>query len=164
VDPEVSTLNFNNGVVLVQGGSKVPALDARKAHVVVELQQGQTLAIAGLHQLIVQGSTNRFPGLGDLPFVGQFFSNTQSTRQERELLVLVTPYLVEPQKAGRVPPSPGDEVNEPNDLELYFLNRIEGRTGRDARATTLYDDPLHALRLFMKLENTHVRGIHGYED
>jgi pilus assembly protein CpaC len=162
VDPTVSELNFDNGVVLVSGGSKVPGLDVRTAHTVVELREGQTLAIAGLMQLTLQGSTNRIPLLGDLPVIGPMFSNTQDTRQEKELLVLVTPYLVDAMAHDQVGPSPGDEVNQPNDLEFYFLNRIEGRTGRDVRATTTYDDPMYILRHCMKIYDSHVVGPHGF--
>ena len=76
----------------------------------MELHAGQTLAIAGLLQLTLDGQTSRIPGLGDLPILGPFFSNTSSNRVEKELLVLVTPYLVEPMNADQVPPGPGDEV------------------------------------------------------
>jgi pilus assembly protein CpaC len=164
VDPEVSTIDFALGTVLVPGGTPVPGLDTRKAHTVVELRQGQTLAIAGLMQLTLDGQTSRIPGLGDLPFIGPFFSNTTNTRTEKELVVLVTPVLVEAMNHDQVPPGPGDEVNEPNDLEFYLLNRIEGRTGKDGRSTTHYDDALHVLRCFMKLENEHVHGPHGFCD
>jgi pilus assembly protein CpaC len=164
VDPEVSTVDFTLGTVLVPGGTPVPGLNTRKAHTVVEMHQGQTLAIAGLMQLSLDGSTNRIPVLGDLPVLGPFFSNTSGTRMEKELIVLVTPYLVEPMNHGQVPPTPGDEVEEPNDLEFYLLNRIEGRTGRCHRSTTEYDDPLHVVRCLMQLENDHVRGPHGFCD
>jgi pilus assembly protein CpaC len=164
VDPEVSTVDFTLGTILVPGGTPVPGLNTRKAHTVVEMHQGQTLAIAGLMQLSLDGSTNRIPGLGDLPVLGPFFSNTTGTRMEKELIVLVTPYLVEPMNHDQVPPSPGDEVEEPNDLEFYLLNRIEGRTGHCHRSTTEYDDPLHVVRCHMQLENDHVRGPHGFCD
>ena len=58
--------------------------------------------------------------------------------------------------AGQVPPAPGDEVKGPNDLELYFLNRIEGRTGKDFRATTNWDDPYN-LRYHLNLEKKYVK-------
>jgi pilus assembly protein CpaC len=164
VDPEVSTVDFTLGTVLVPGGTPVPGLNTRKAHTVVELHHGQTLAIAGLMQLTLDGQTSRIPGVGDLPIIGPFFSNTTSNRIEKELVVLVTPVLIDAMNPGQVPPGPGDEVNEPNDLEFYFLNRIESRTGRDHRSTTNYDDPLHVLRCFMKLEDEHVRGTHGFCD
>jgi pilus assembly protein CpaC len=163
VDPEVSSIDFALGTTLVPGGSPVPGLNTRRAHTTVELRQGQTLAIAGLLQLTLDGRTNRIPGMGDLPIIGPFFSNTSGTRIEKELVVLVTPYLVEAMSPDQVPPLPGDEVNEPNDLELYLMNRIEGRTGRDFRSTTAWDDPLH-LHQRRKLERNHVRGPHGFSD
>lgn len=146
VDPEVSTVDFSVATTLVPGGSPVPGLNIRKSHTTVDLKQGDTLAIAGLMQLTLEGQTQRLPGLGDLPYIGAFFSNTTSNRVEKELVVLVTPYIVEAMPPGQVPPGPGDEVDQPNDLEFFFLNRIEGRTGIDNRSTTMYDDPLHLIR------------------
>jgi pilus assembly protein CpaC len=164
VDPEVSNIDRALSTTLVAGGSPVPGLDTRKAHTVVEMRQGQTLAIAGLLQLTLDGTTQRIPLLGDLPFLGPFFSNTTGERVEKELLVLVTPYLVEPSNPDQVPPTPGDEVNEPTDLEFYLLNRIQGRTGRDHRSTVKYDDPLYVIRCFLKMHKDHVQGPHGFCD
>jgi pilus assembly protein CpaC len=164
VDPEVSEVDFSLATTLVPGGSPVPGLSTRRAHTTVEMHQGQTLAIAGLLQLTITGNTARIPGLGDLPILGPFFSNTSHDRVEKELIVLITPYLVEPLNCPQVPPSPGDEVLSPNDLEFYLLNRIEGRTGRDFRSTTEYDDATHVLRCLLKLENDYVRGPHGFCD
>jgi len=161
VDPEVSSIDFTVGTVLVPGGTPVPGLNTRKSHTTVQLRQGQTLAIAGLIQLTLDGQTSRIPGLGDLPYIGPFFSNTSNSRVEKELVVLVTPYLVEPMNPGQVPPAPGEEVHEPNDLEAYLLNRIEGCDGDEVRSTTNWDDPLH-LRQLLDLENKHVRGPHGF--
>jgi pilus assembly protein CpaC len=163
VAPEVSQIDFTIAVAIVAGGTPVPGLNVRRAQTTVELRQGQTLAIAGLLQLQLNGTTTRIPGLGDLPILGPFFSNTTGERQEKELVVLVTPYLVEPMNRSQVPPTPGDEVKEPNDLEFYFYNRIEGRTGRDVRSTTTWDDPLHLFRL-MKLERKYVNGPCGFSD
>jgi pilus assembly protein CpaC len=164
VHPQVSSIDFTLGTVLVPGGTPVPGLNSREAKTTVELRQGETLAIAGLLQLTLDGQTTRLPFLGDLPILGPFFSNTTNDRIEKELIVLVTPYLVDPMKPDQVPPAPGDEVKEPNDLEFYLLNRIEGRTGRDFRSTVKYDDALHLLRCFLKLEDEHVRGPHGFSD
>jgi pilus assembly protein CpaC len=161
VDPEVSSLNFALGTE--SGGTRVPGLDSRKAHTTVELSQGQTLAIAGLLQQNLDGTTDRIPGVGDIPIIGQLFSNVRSERVERELIVLVTPYLVESMKADQVPPTPGDEVKEPNDLEFYLLGRIEGRTGVDFRSTTKWDDALHFVEL-MHLEKRHIAGPCGFSD
>ena len=162
VDPSVSAPNFTLATTLVPGGSPVPGLDMRSAHTTVELRQGQTLAIAGLKALNLSGTTNRIPGLGDLPFIGPFFSNTNDSRTEKELLILVTPYLIEPMNPDQVGPSPGDEVNQPNDLEFYFLNRIEGAPGRDFRATTEYDDALHVVRCLLRMHSQRIQGPSGY--
>ena len=83
VAPEVSQIDFTIAVTLVSGGSPVPGLNTRKALTTVELEQGQTLAIAGLLQFQMDGTTQRIPGLGDLPVIGPFFSNT-TERADRE--------------------------------------------------------------------------------
>jgi pilus assembly protein CpaC len=162
VDPEVSQLDFSIGTVLVAGTTPVPGLDTRRAHTVVELRQGQTLAIAGLLSVELQAQTNRLPGLGDLPILGPFFSNTSNTRMEKELVVLVTPYLPEPMAPNQVPPLPGAEVNEPSDLEFYIGNRIEGRCGRDWRSTIYYDLQSPLLQSLFRLDAHYLCGPFGY--
>jgi pilus assembly protein CpaC len=163
VAPEVSQIDFSIAVTLVAGGSPVPGLNTRKALTTVELNQGETLAIAGLMQLQMDGTTQRIPGLGDLPIIGPFFSNTTGDRIEKELVVLVTPYLIEGMSHNQVPPTPGDEVKEPNDLEFYFLNRIEGRVGTDFRSTAKWDDVYH-LRDLLKLERKYIAGPVGFTE
>jgi len=163
VASEVSTIDFSLGTVIVAGGTPVPGLNSRKSQTTVELREGQTLAIAGLLQLTLDGRTDRIPGVGDLPVIGPFFSNNSNSRVEKELVVLVTPYLVEGMTPEQVPLRPGDDVVEPNDLEFYLLGRIEGRTGEDFRSTTKWDDPLGIYRR-MRLEQRYVCGPNGYCD
>ena len=162
VDPEVSTLDPSIGTVLVPGGSPVPGVSTRRVHTVVEMREGQTLAIAGLLQVTMEGSTQRIPGLGDVPILGPLFSNTTHQRQEKELIILVTPYLVDATNGDQVPPTPGDEVMTPSDFEFYFLNRIEGRCKTDWRSTTRYEKQLPAVRALLKLDAVHVRGPYGF--
>ncbi len=166
VDPEVSSVDFALGTIIVPGGSPVPGLNIRKAHTTVELREGQTLAMAGLLQVTLDGQAGRIPGIGDLPILGPFFSNTSSERIEKELIVLVTPYLVEAMHPGQVPPLPGAEVNGPNDLEFYLGNRIEGISGRDWRATTQrYTTPVPALLpTFLRLQDEFLQGPYGFSD
>jgi len=162
VSPEVSTVDFSLGIQL--SGTSVPGLNIRNAHTVVELREGQTLAIAGLLALTLNGNTNRIPGLGDLPYIGPFFSNSTHNRVEKELVVLVTPYLVAPMNCDEVPPRPGDEVYEPNDLEFYLLGRMQGRTGHpEFRSTTNIDDPLNLVRR-QKLECRTIQGPNGFSE
>jgi pilus assembly protein CpaC len=159
VSPEVSQLNYANGTELA--GTKVPGFDTRKTTTTVEMRQGQTLAIAGLLQVEINADTRKVPGLGDIPYLGTFFSNTTHKRVEKELLVLVTPYLVAPMDPDQVPALPGAGIKEPTDLEFYLLNRIEGRTGRDFNTTQNSDDPLHLVRL-LRMEQKNVCGPVGF--
>jgi pilus assembly protein CpaC len=92
VEPEVSSLDFAGGLQI--GGFSVPTILTRRAHTVVEVQEGQTFAIAGLMDNQLSESVQKIPFLGDIPILGRFF-RSNSRRQERtELLVLVTPHLV----------------------------------------------------------------------
>jgi len=161
VEPTFSTLNFAQGTT-VNGGA-VPAIDQRAARTVVELREGQTLAIAGLLQTTTNAVTIRIPGLGDLPIVGPWFSNNNIQSVETELVVLVTPVLVAPMEAKEVPESPGDRILQPNDFEFFFLGRIEGKSGRDFRATVREHDPLNVMKHF-RSEYRWVVGPHGYAD
>lgn len=156
VMPEVSTVDFTLGTTLVVGGDPVPGLNTRRAATTVDLGQGETLAIAGLLQLETSGETQRIPLLGDLPYIGPLFSNTRHRRQEKELLVLVTPYLVQPMQPHQVGPLPGDEVRDPTDAEFYLKNRVHGQTGRDFRATTDYE-----IRRKQQLHRESYQYIHG---
>ena len=163
VNPEVSSIDSSLGTTLVQGGIPVPGLNTRRVDTTVELKQGTTLALAGLLQVQLDAKTNRIPGLGDTPYIGPFFSNTSHKRVEKELMVLVTPYLVHSLTPNQVPPLPGSELLDPNDLEFYFLNRIEGRTGRSFRSTMSWDNPLHLVE-HLRLEQGYVCGPVGFSE
>ena len=139
VKPEVSNIDFSTAATLVDGGSPTPGLTNRKVDTTVELGQGQTLAIGGLLSVEVSGETSRIPGLGDLPYLGNLFSSTTHRRVEKELLVLVTPYIVDAMDASQVGPLPGEEITDPNDDELYYMGRIEGRMRRPHRSTVDYE-------------------------
>jgi pilus assembly protein CpaC len=158
VEPAFSELTAAGTSV---NGTAVPGLSQRSARTVVELREGQTLAIAGLLQTTTNATVSRIPGIGDLPIVGTLFSSSTINTVETELVVLVTPELVNPIEANEVPPTAADRVAEPNDWEFYFLGRIEGKTGKDVRATVLELDPLHVMRHFQS-EAHYVVGPRGY--
>jgi pilus assembly protein CpaC len=165
VAPSVSSIDFAIGTSIQ--GTVVPGLDKRDASTTVEIREGQTLAIAGLLNVTLEGTVSRIPGLGDVPVLGPLFSNTTGKRTEKELIVLVTPYLVDALKCDEVPPAPGDEVGGPNDLEFYLHGRIEGRTGRDWRSTTrTYSSPPVAapMPVYMRLHDAYIFGPHGFTD
>ncbi len=94
VRPEVSELS-NEGSVKV-GTFAIPALTTRRAETTVELGSGQSFMIAGLIRNTNTNNINKAPFLGDLPILGALFRSTQFRRQETELVIIVTPYLVRP--------------------------------------------------------------------
>jgi pilus assembly protein CpaC len=161
VEPVVSNLDFAQGTTV--NGGPVPAIIERSARTVVELREGQTLAIAGLLQIRTTGTSTRIPGLGDLPIVGPWFSNTQLQSIETETMILVTPELVAPLDKNEVTEAPGDRVYQPNDAEFYLLGRLEGKLGREFRAPIADQDPLRLMKHFQS-EQQWVLGPHGYAD
>lgn len=104
VRPEVSSLDFNNGLTL--NGFRIPALITRRAETDVELRDGQSFAIAGLLNNLAQYDTAAIPYLSKLPIIGNFFKSKADRRERTELMVLVTPRLVKPLDPDEVPPLP----------------------------------------------------------
>jgi pilus assembly protein CpaC len=113
VRPEVSQLDDANGVTL--NGFRVPALITRRAETTVELGSGQSFMIAGLLQNTGSNSVDKTPVLGDLPILGALFRSTKFQRQETEMVVIVTPYLVRP-SSGQLA-TPIDGLRTPNDIQ-----------------------------------------------
>ena len=104
VRPEVSTLDFANGVSLE--GFRIPALTTRRAETDVELRDGQSFAIAGLLDNIRQDDRAAIPILSRLPIIGNLFKSKAERAEETELMVLITPRLVRPLNPDEVPPLP----------------------------------------------------------
>jgi len=92
IKPEVSSLDFTNAIVL--DGFRLPALTTRRADTEVELQDGQTFAIAGLMNNTVNSSIQKIPGIGDIPVLGYLFKSRAYQKNETELVVMVTPTIV----------------------------------------------------------------------
>lgn len=104
VKPEVSSLDFNNGITL--SGFRVPALITRRAETDVELRDGQTFAIAGLLDNESQYDASAIPILSKLPIIGHLFRSKSSRADQTELMVLITPRLVRALDPDEVPPLP----------------------------------------------------------
>jgi pilus assembly protein CpaC len=163
VEPVVSNIDPACSAVTVGNEPSVPGIAERSARTVVELREGQTLAIAGLIQIETSASSARIPGLGDLPLVGPWFSNTTETSTETETMILVTPELVAPLDKNEVTEAPGDRIYQPNDAEFYLLGRMEGKLGREFRGPISDQDPLRLMKHFQS-EQQWVLGPHGYAD
>lgn len=103
VAPEVSSLDFANGLIFQ--GFTIPALSTRRVTTEIELDEGQTFAIGGLLDNRDTETFNKIPGLGDIPFFGKLFRSRQITKNNSELLVMVTPEIVRPIAKGQ--PLPG---------------------------------------------------------
>ena len=115
VIPEVSTLDFTNSLTI--SGFTVPAISTRRAETEIELKDGQGFGIAGLldHRTTVQ--LNKIPGISDIPILGQLFRSRNINRSNQELMVLVTPRIVDPVKVAPppivLPKAPVPQLNIP---------------------------------------------------
>jgi pilus assembly protein CpaC len=104
VRPEVSALDYNNGITL--SGFRIPALTTRRAETEVELRDGQSFAIAGLLNNVSQINRQEVPWIRSVPIIGNFFKSKSDNAQRTELMVLITPRLVRPLDPDEVPPLP----------------------------------------------------------
>ncbi len=104
IRPEVSSLDFNNGVTL--DGFRIPALQTRRAETEVELRDGQSFAVAGLMDNTAQTDRAAIPILSQIPIIGYLFKSKADRKEQTELLVLVTPRLVRPLNPDEVPSLP----------------------------------------------------------
>jgi pilus assembly protein CpaC len=94
VRPEVSSLDFSNALVI--SGFTVPAISTRRIDADVELQLGQSFAIAGLLDRRVTENLQKIPGLSSIPLLGHLFKSRTTSKSDSELLVVVTPELAGP--------------------------------------------------------------------
>ena len=104
VAPEVSTLDFSNAAII--SGFTIPALSTRRAETEIELKDGQSFGIAGLLDNRAQVALSKIPGIGDIPILGNFFRSRSVTKSNSELVVLVTPRVVDPVKLNNPPAAP----------------------------------------------------------
>jgi pilus assembly protein CpaC len=127
VAPEVSEPDFTTAVTVL--GTTVPGLAQRRVETVVELGSGQTFAIGGLLSERVRGVSRKVPALGDIPVLGSLFSSVDYQADRSELVVLVTPELVEPVSPDQISSVPGTNLVTPNDFELFLLGNLDGASG-----------------------------------
>src|SRR6266850_2058351 len=98
VRPEVSTLDFANGVTLQ--GFRIPALSTRRTETEVELMDGQTFAIAGLLNNTLNTTLQKIPGIGDIPILGNLFKSKAAQKDRTELIVMITPEILRGDSPG----------------------------------------------------------------
>lgn len=132
VRPEVSQLSDNGSIKL--GNLVIPALATRRAETTVELGSGQSFAIAGLLQNNTEQVAQSVPGLSQIPILGPLFRSDKYLRNESELVIIVTPYLVRPAGSPTRLALPTDGLVRPNDFERILAGntyrpQIAGRRG-----------------------------------
>lgn len=131
VKPEVSELSAQGAVTI--NGISVPALSTRRADTVVELGSGQSFAIGGLIRRNFSTNISAFPWLGDLPVLGVLFRSSAFQKEETELIIIVTPYIVRPATGPNAIGAPTDRIAPPTDSQRTLTNTL-AKPPRDRRA------------------------------
>ncbi len=130
VRPEVSELSSQGAVTL--NGFQIPALTIRRAETTIELGSGQSFMIAGLLSNNSQNIIDRAPGLGEIPILGNLFRSSDFRRGETELVIVVTPYLVEPVNDRDIV-LPTDGFHNATAAEQFLLNRSHNGVSGEGR-------------------------------
>lgn len=142
--PSVSELDFSNAVIV--SGFRIPALTKREARTTIELRDGQSFAIAGLLQTEGLRNIAQVPWIGSVPVLGALFRSTSYQQHETDLVVIVTPNLVQPGGPGQRIASPLEDPMPGNDVDLFLIGQSEVRKKRTEALAT----------------GGHVRGPSGY--
>lgn len=128
VQPEVSERNDGDGIDISGNGTIVPAFDVRRASTTVELAPGESFMIAGLMQDSMRSDINQVPGVSEVPVLSSLFRKTSYDRQETELVLAVTPYLVDPLKSSDVR-LPTDDFRPASFMESVFYGAMGSLSG-----------------------------------
>ncbi len=123
IEPEVSDLDASTSIQV--GGSLVPSLVVRRANTTVELRDGQSFAIAGLLQTKHSKNVRELPWISTVPVLGTLFRSAAYEKNESDLVIIVTPRLVQPAKPGQKLATPHDQMLPSNDAEFFLGGRLD---------------------------------------
>jgi pilus assembly protein CpaC len=129
VAPEASDLDFQNAITI--NGISVPAITTRRADTTVELGDGESFVIGGLIDRETSSNVSKVPLLGDLPIIGTFFKQLNYQKNDKELVIIVTPHLVSPLAKGAPLPATPGEQSEEHDAPVW-RSYLGGALSRDA--------------------------------
>ncbi|HZZ79655.1 MAG TPA: pilus assembly protein N-terminal domain-containing protein [Gemmataceae bacterium] len=160
VSATVSTRDPSTGTTV--GTSNVAGLTARTFFSTIEMRDGQTLAVAGLIQTNHGADRDQIPFLGTIPVLNRFTGFDRTSAGEQELVILITPELVQPMHAHQLPRLVGSDMFEPSDLEFYLLGRLEGRRPVDFRSPVMND--FHRIRQYNRCEQRYIFGPSGHHN
>lgn len=150
VSPSVSDIT---GYVELPSVGPQPILSSRTLDSTVQLRDGQTLAMAGLLLDNMSEVSSKVPLLGDIPILGALFRSTSFQQRKTDLLIAVTPHLVNPVQEGKIS-FPGEFLKPPNRFELYLEGRLEGRRSAE-------DPSLLSKHVFMLPKSASASGMEG---
>ncbi len=122
VAPEVS--DIDESLSVTAGGLSIPGMRVRRTETTVALADGETFVISGLVSQKTSSSVDKFPFLGDIPILGAFFRSNRFSRDDQEMLMIITPHLVRPfAREAKLPNLPGEELKDfdPGYLRFLFL-------------------------------------------
>jgi len=123
INPEVSELNFAQSVTI--SGTLIPSIDLRRATTTVELRDGQSFAIAGLLQADNLRNISQLPWIGSIPVLGVLFRSASYQKDESDLVIIVTPSLVQPAPPGARLATPFDNTVPSNDVDFFLMGQME---------------------------------------
>lgn len=133
VMPEVSALDYTNAVTI--SGYTIPAISTRRAETEIELQNGQSFAMSGLLDRRTTEKLGKMPGIGDIPILGEFFKSRDINKSFTELVVIITPVIVDPlAKPEPLPALPREAV--PNLDEWQFDSWLKSQTKQPKEQVT----------------------------
>ncbi len=126
VEPEVSSIDPSASISI--NGLSVPGLQVRRASTTLELRDGESFALAGLIRKDFQTTIRQVPLLGSIPIIGSLFRSSGFQKGETELVIIVTPRIVQPIRADQVQ-LPTDRVRDPSEADLFLLGRTDKAVG-----------------------------------
>ncbi|MGA3128187.1 MAG: pilus assembly protein N-terminal domain-containing protein [Candidatus Korobacteraceae bacterium] len=132
IAPEVSTLDFTNAVEI--SGFEIPAISTRRAETEIELRNGQSFGIAGLLDKRTTSQLSKMPGIGDIPILGQLFRSKNINQTNSELLVMVTPVIVDPLAENM--PAPRTPLMSVPNMEDRKFDKLGSKSGAAATTTS----------------------------
>jgi len=127
----IRVVSINQSLALTTSFGVSPGFDEQILTTSIIAEPGQTIALGGLIQTSTQGTISKIPHLGDIPYLGALFSFATQTDTETEMVVVMTPRLVDPADASQMPkPLPGSETRKPDDFEFYLESILEAPRGQ----------------------------------
>ncbi len=131
VQPEVSELDETRGIEF--SGFFIPALSTRKASTTIELEDGQSFAIAGMLKQESRDAVDKYPTLGDIPVLGSLFKSSDFQKSETELVIIVTAHMAKPLDKDKIK-LPTDNYEDPDDLFFYWNIKTDKKDKKDQEA------------------------------